>query len=230
MFKLIYYYLNTKLVMSQIISVEGSIGSGKSTLLKILKNILKEDENIIFLQEPVDEWESIKDKNGITILQKFYENQEKYSFAFQMMAYISRLSLLKKTIEENPNKIIITERCLNTDRYVFAKMLYDSGKMEDIEYEIYLKWFDHFANMQKIQKVIYLKTKPEICFERISKRNRDGESNIPLDYLENCHKYHEDMIENINDEILVIDSNIDTDQNPDIIDKWISLIEDFIEN
>lgn len=230
MFKLIYYYLNTKLVMSQIISVEGSIGSGKSTLLKILKNILKEDENIIFLQEPVDEWESIKDKNGITILQKFYENQEKYSFAFQMMAYISRLSLLKKTIEENPNKIIITERCLNTDRYVFAKMLYDSGKMEDIEYEIYLKWFDHFANMQKIQKVIYLKTQPEICFERISKRNRDGESNIPLDYLENCHKYHEDMIENINDEILVIDSNIDTDQNPDIIDKWISLIKDFIEN
>lgn len=230
MFKIIYYYLNIKLDMSKIISVEGSIGSGKSTLLKILKNILKENENIIFLQEPVDEWESIKDKNGITILQKFYENQEKYSFAFQMMAYISRLSLLKKTIDENPNKIIITERCLNTDRYVFAKMLYDSGKMEDIEYEIYLKWFDHFANMQKIQKVIYLKTQPEICFERISKRNRDGESNIPLDYLENCHKYHEDMIENINDEILVIDSNIDTDHNPDIIDKWISLIEDFIEN
>jgi len=214
--------------MSKIISVEGSIGSGKSTLLKILKNILKENENIIFLQEPVDEWESIKDKNGITILQKFYENQEKYSFAFQMMAYISRLSLLKKTIDENPNKIIITERCLNTDRYVFAKMLYDSGKMEDIEYKIYLKWFDHFANMQKIQKVIYLKTKPEICFERISKRNRDGESNIPLDYLENCHNYHEIMIENINDEILVIDSNVDTDENPDIINKWISLIKDFI--
>ena len=97
--------------MSQIISVEGSIGSGKSTLLKRLKDILKESNNIIFLQEPVDEWETIKDKNGITILQKFYEDQEKYSFAFQMMAYISRLSLLKRTIEENPLKIIITERC-----------------------------------------------------------------------------------------------------------------------
>ena len=216
--------------MSKIISVEGSIGSGKSTLLKILKNILNKNENIIFLQEPVDEWEAIKDRNGVTILEKFYENQEKYSFAFQMMAYISRLSLLKRTIQENSNKIIITERCLNTDRYVFAKMLYDSGKMEDIEYAIYLKWFDHFIDLQKIQKVIYLKTKPEICFERISKRNRDGESNIPLDYLENCHNYHEDMINNINDEILVIDSNIDTGQNPDIINKWISLIKDFIDN
>ena len=216
--------------MSQIISVEGSIGSGKSTLLKRLKDTLKESNNIIFLQEPVDEWESIKDKNGITILQKFYEDQEKYSFVFQMMAYISRLSLLKRTIEENPEKIIITERCLNTDRYVFAKMLYDSGKIEDIEYTIYLKWFDHFSNLQKTQKVIYLKTNPQVCFERISKRNRDGESNIPLDYLENCHNYHEEMIKNINDEILVIDSNVDTDQNPDIINKWVGLIKDFIEN
>jgi deoxyadenosine/deoxycytidine kinase len=216
--------------MSQIISVEGSIGSGKSTLLKRLKDILKESNNIIFLQEPVDEWETIKDKNGITILQKFYEDQEKYSFAFQMMAYISRLSLLKRTIEENPGKIIITERCLNTDRYVFAKMLYDSGKIEDIEYAIYLKWFDHFADMQQTQKVIYLKTKPEVCFERISKRNRDGESNIPLDYLENCHNYHEEMIKNINDKILVIDSNVDTDENPDIINKWVESIKDFIEN
>ncbi len=216
--------------MSQIISVEGSIGSGKSTLLRRLKNILKEEDNIIFLQEPIDEWESIKDKNGITILQKFYENQEKYSFAFQMMAYISRLNLLKKAIEENPNKIIITERCLNTDRYVFAKMLHDSGKIEDIEYSIYLKWFDHFADIQKTQKVIYLKTKPEVCFERISKRNRDGESNIPLDYLENCHNYHEDMIKNINDEVLVIDSNVDTDINPNIINEWIDKIKSFIEN
>lgn len=214
--------------MSQIISVEGSIGSGKSTLLRRLKSILIETNNIIFLQEPIDEWESIKDKNGITILQKFYENQEKYSFAFQMMAYISRLNLLKKAIEENPKKIIITERCLNTDRYVFAKMLYDSGKIEDIEYSIYLKWFDHFADMQKTQKVIYLKTKPEVCFERISKRNRDGESNIPLDYLENCHNYHEEMIKNINDEVLVIDSNVDTDINPDIINEWIDKIKVFI--
>ncbi len=216
--------------MSQIISVEGSIGSGKSTLLRRLKSILIETNNIIFLQEPIDEWESIKDKNGITILQKFYENQEKYSFAFQMMAYISRLNLLKKAIEENPNKIIITERCLNTDRYVFAKMLHDSGKIEDIEYSIYLKWFDHFADIQKTQKVIYLKTKPEVCFERISKRNRDGESNIPLDYLENCHNYHEDMIKNINDEVLVIDSNVDTDINPTIINEWIDKIKGFIHN
>jgi deoxyadenosine/deoxycytidine kinase len=216
--------------MSTIVSIEGNIGSGKSTILKLLKTYFNENKNIIFLQEPVDEWEKIKDKNNVTILAKFYDNQEKYSFAFQMMAYISRLSLLKRTIEQNPDAIIITERCLNTDRYVFAKMLYDNGKLEDVEYQIYLNWFEHFIDIQKIQKVVYLKTEPHICYFRISKRNRTGESNISLDYLKQCHQYHEDMINDSIDTKLIINSNIDTDENKEVQSTWIKMIEQFIVN
>ena len=47
--------------------------------------------------------------------------QKNNAFPFQMMAYISRLSLLKNAIRENPDSIIICERCLQTDKYVFAK-------------------------------------------------------------------------------------------------------------
>ena len=215
--------------MSRVISIEGNIGSGKSTILRLLKEQFKNNEDIIFIQEPVDEWEKIKDKDNVTILSKFYENQKKYSFAFQMMAYISRLSLLKEAISKNPNAIIITERCLNTDRYVFAKMLYDSGNIEDVEYQIYLNWFDHFLYMIEIQKNIYLKTDPEICLQRINKRNRDGESTIPLEYLINCHRYHEDMISNIiKDNVLIINCNTDTENNKDIINKWLEIIKNFI--
>ena len=113
---------------AKVISIEGNIGSGKSTLLSHLKQSLSAENvpQIIFLQEPVDEWENIKDEQGNTMIQKFYGDQTKYSFSFQMMAYISRLALLKKSIEENPSAIIITERSLFTDKFVFAKMLYDS--------------------------------------------------------------------------------------------------------
>lgn len=214
-----------------IISIEGNIGSGKSTLLKLLKEYFKDNNNIIFLQEPVDEWNHIKDNNNVTILEKFYMDQKKYSFAFQMMAYISRLSLITKTINEFPNAIIITERCLNTDRYVFAKMLYDSGKMEDVEYQIYIKWFDHFNSIIKNTKTIYLDTLPDVCFIRINKRNREGESNISLEYLENCNKYHNDMVDNINkDKLLIIDGNIDTDNNINIYNLWCENIKNFIYN
>jgi len=215
--------------MSKIISVEGNIGSGKSTIVDILKKSIQNNSNIIFLQEPVDEWAEIKDKNGQTILSKFYENQEKYSFVFQMMAYISRLTLLKNTIRDNPDCVIISERCLNTDRYVFAKMLYDSGKMEDIEYTVYLKWFDEFNELYNNQKMIYMKTDPAICFQRIAKRDREGESVIPLSYLESCHQYHEEMINRFDKElVLVIDSNVDTDKDNNILNIWIDLIRDFI--
>jgi len=216
--------------MSKIISIEGNIGSGKSTIVEILKKSFENNSNIIFLQEPVDEWSEIKDKEGQTILSKFYENQEKYSFVFQMMAYISRLTLLKNTIRANPDSIIVTERCLNTDRYVFAKMLYDSGKMEDIEYTVYLKWFDEFNELYNNQKMIYMKTDPAICFERIQKRDRNGESQISLDYLEQCHLYHENMInKNFNkDFVLVIDSNVDTEKNESVIYDWIDKIGEFI--
>jgi deoxyguanosine kinase len=69
-----------------IVSIEGNIGSGKSTLLAKLREIYENDVNVVFLKEPVDEWEKIKDENGVSILEKFYEDQNKYSFPFQMMA------------------------------------------------------------------------------------------------------------------------------------------------
>jgi deoxyadenosine/deoxycytidine kinase len=215
--------------MSKLISIEGNIGSGKSTIIKNLKEHIKNEKNIIFLQEPVDEWDTIRDENNNTILSKFYLNQKKYSFSFQMMAYISRLALLKKTIESNPNSVIITERCLNTDRYVFAKMLYDDDMLEEVEYQIYLRWFDHFSNICTTQKIIYLKTDPKTCYSRISKRNRNGESHISIEYLENCHKYHENMINtSTNNELLIIDSNVDTDENKDILYEWMDKIYKFI--
>ena len=70
----------------QIVSIEGNIGSGKSTLLANLKKHFNKNTNIIFLKEPVDEWSKITDENGTTILEKFYADQDKYSFSFQMMA------------------------------------------------------------------------------------------------------------------------------------------------
>ena len=219
----------------QIISIEGNIGSGKTTLLTNLKNYYKDNENIIFLKEPVDEWAQIKDENGATILEKFYADQAKYSFSFQMMAYISRLKLLRDTLKKYNNKkiIIITERSLYTDNMVFAKMLYDSGKIEHINYQIYLNWFNTFAEEFPVHKIIYVKTSPENCHNRINQRSRNGEDNIPLNYLESCNNYHENMLntnllECVCHTQLLLDGNNDIYINKYILNDWINLINNFI--
>ena len=91
----------------EIISIEGNIGSGKSTLLEHLKTYYSNNDNVLFLREPVNEWNNIKDEKGETILAKFYAEQEKYSFTFQMMAYISRLKILKDIRILNINLLIV---------------------------------------------------------------------------------------------------------------------------
>uniref|UniRef100_A0A6C0I7E4 Deoxynucleoside kinase domain-containing protein n=1 Tax=viral metagenome TaxID=1070528 RepID=A0A6C0I7E4_9ZZZZ len=228
-----------------IVSIEGNIGSGKSTLLETLKTIFKENANVLFLREPVDEWEKIKDKDGNTMLQKFYANQQQYSFAFQMMAYISRLTILRETVRDimkriqtnnNINKkekyIIITERSLYTDKFVFAKMLYDQGKIEDVKYQIYLNWFDEFAKDFPVNDVIYVNTDPTKCYERIHKRARIGEEVIPLAYLTACHDYHNSFLDEttgIKATQLVLDGNLDIFQNSQVVNDWIVSIKEFLQ-
>ena len=145
-----------------------------------------------------------------------------------MMAYISRLSLLRKTIRENPDCHIVTERSIFTDRNVFAKMLYDDDKIEEVEYQIYLKWFDEFAKETKIDGIIYVHTSPDVCYNRIKKRSRTGEESIPLEYLKKCHDYHDNWILNNEENIQIIDGNVDTEESPDIIQKWMEDIVNFM--
>jgi len=136
-----------------------------------------------------------------------------------MMAYITRFNQIKKVINECPSdSIIITERCLYTDRYVFAKMLYDNSFMEEIEYTIYNSFFEEI----KISGIIYVKTTPEICSSRILYRGRKGEESINLDYLKDCHQYHEDWINSFEISKIVLDGNnfIDIEQ----INKFVKMI------
>ena len=213
--------------MTYIFSIEGNIGSGKSTLVKELQksvpNIL--DKKVVYVQEPVNEWSKIKDKKGETILEKFYADQHKYAFSFQMMAYISRLALLRNIVRENPDAIIITERSVFTDREVFAKMLYDEGKIEDVDYQIYLKWFDEFIEEIPITGLIYVTTTPEKSKQRVDLRARAGES-IPLSYLQRCHNYHETWIKNIKKQVCLFNGNVDFKDKLDYLSK--DLVTGFI--
>ena len=207
-------------------SIEGNIGSGKSTLIKMLKE-KNDKKNIVFIPEPVNEWDKIKDDSNITVLQRFYENKDKWSFSFQMMAYISRLAQLKHFIKENPNSILVTERCTYTDRYVFAQMLRDDGKINSIDMQIYLMWFDEFMEDIPIKGFIYVKTSPEKCELRVKKRGRKGEI-IPIQYLEKCHIYHENWLINEKN-ILILDGNKEHDDKGELINEWKREIFAFIK-
>jgi deoxyadenosine/deoxycytidine kinase len=215
--------------MHYIYTIEGNIGSGKSTLVKILKKIVTNIGNIpvIYLPEPVAVWESIKDNEGKNIIEKYYENQKKYAFSFQMMAYITRIHQMKEALKKYQNAIIICERSVFTDKEIFAKMLHDNGKIEDVEYNIYCKWFYEFVKDIPVAGLIYVKTNPEKCENRVKKRKRKGEV-IPLTYLQNCHNYHENWLNNEDLPVLTLDGN--NDFLDDLPNEWLPTIRLFIKN
>jgi thymidylate kinase len=100
-------------------------------------------------------------------------------------------------------------------------MLYDSGKIDTLCYKIYLHNSVSFRDVAP-SKIIYIKTDPVVCEDRISIRNRNGESKISIDYLIQCEQYHEAMIRNAPSEILVIDGNQDNHRDA------LTSIENFI--
>lgn len=216
-----------------IISVEGNIGSGKSTILEKLEEFMRDNNRIVFLKEPVDIWESIKDNTGENILQKFYKNQHEYAFPFQVMAYASRLSMIRNTIKNrNDVDIIVCERSLAADKHIFAKMLYDDGKIDDISYQIYNSFYNMFEDEFKLDGIVYIDADAEICNERINKRSRAGESSISLEYLQKCKSYHHDWLTNTKTNVLNINANVNVTYNisdpNDLGSEWLYKIRNFV--
>lgn len=201
-----------------LITIEGNIGSGKSTLLKRLKEKYANNKNVVFIDEPLLEWQNMKDENDKNILENFYSDNKLYAFPFQIYAYITILNNLIEAYKKNVSAIFISERGIVSTKEVFAKMLYDNKSIYPIMYKIYEE-NSKFINThivktmpKQIHNVIYVNTSASTCLERITKRSREGEESIMLEYLELCKKYHDNMIDKLKDDsvnILEMDGNID---------------------
>lgn len=227
-------HISILVTMACVIAIEGNIGSGKSTFINALKHrqsAVQESalENFVFVSEPVDVWQTVCDSEGETILEKFYRDPSKYAFSFQMMAYITRLVMLRKTLVDNPGKVVICERSILTDKHVFANMLHAEGHIEDVNFTIYTKWFDEFQDDINIKamQTVYIQTRPDKCFERVAKRCRKGES-ISLEYLSKCHEYHEKWLmseDSAHRPSVVLDGNVDRElESDDVYNHWIQAV------
>jgi len=214
--------------MIESISIQGNIGSGKSTLLSHLQRRLSTNKAYVFVDEPVELWNGIKDAKGTNMLTLFYQNKQKYAFAFQMMALSSRNQLIEQAKTGFQGQFVISERSLDADKHVFAKMLHQEGSLSDVEFQIYNNCYQEFVGKRANDKVVYLRTSPTTANKRVAKRARPGET-IPYDYIARCHQVHEEWIRGLpHDRVLILDANNDMGTNPRLHDKWVQQIQEFI--
>lgn len=212
--------------------IEGNIGAGKSTFLSIIHEQL--DIDVIY--EPTDKWSVGTQGN---LLELFYKDTPRWAYTFQSYAFISRI---KSQIDHEKNNTSLTpqiyERSVYCDRYCFAKNCFEMGTMSELEWNIYKEWFGWLVESytRRPSGFIYLKTTPQVCFDRIAHRSRSEESGIPLSYLELLHARHEEwLVEGMdvlpslqNLPILVLDCNEEFENNPAKQTEMLDKLQAFV--
>lgn len=198
-----------------IIFVEGNISAGKSTFGKLLREYLQTcGYDTEYMNEPLHLWTNF---HGVNLLQKYYENTLRWGFTFQVFALLSMKEIECKAKEwSKRGKIIIVERSVRSVIDIFTKLLSSQKLLQDFEYNILLKMYDECCNnYQNNKTIIYLKTTPELCFQRLHYRKRVEEINsIDINYLKLLHTFHEETyIPKITDNSIVINGDLFTKDN-----------------
>ncbi len=210
-----------------LVIVEGNIGSGKSTFLAECERQMK---NVVAVYEQVHDWTNLTDSSGKSMFDLYYLDKPKYAYVFQTYVLMSRVAALMRARRQHPDAILLCERSFLTDYEIFAKCLYESGDITEMEWNVYNLWHGHIKELfgQPIVGTIYLRATPEKCLERIQKRQRQSEDTISIDYVRSVHHKHEEWLMGsaaANSNILVLNAN---EELPNL-DKHVEAVVKFID-
>ncbi|KAF7282851.1 deoxynucleoside kinase-like [Rhynchophorus ferrugineus] len=171
-----------------IVAVEGNIGSGKSTFLEYFNNF----EGVEVLSEPVESWRNL---NGNNLLGLMYEDPKKWSFTFQ--SYV-QLTMLQNHLKPTKASIKLMERSIFSARYCFVEKMKRDRILPHSSAAVLDAWFQWITNSMNINidLIVYLRTSPEIVYQRIMERNRPEEKLVSLEYIQSLHEIHEDWLNN----------------------------------
>ncbi len=170
--------------------VEGPIGAGKTTFLKLIQEQLPE---LAVVFEPLHSWDN--NEYGQSLLTNFYKDPKRWAYTMETLAMACRVQEHLRE-QDNPNPFRLMERSIYSGHYVFATNGYKNGFFTEVEWQVYLNWFNFLVTgtCKPPQGFIYLKVDPEIAYKRIKKRNREAEKSISLEYLKQIHQCHEDFL------------------------------------
>ena len=175
------------------IAIAGNIGSGKTTLTKMLAHRYGWTPRF----EPVDNNPYLSD---------FYADMSRWSFNLQIYFLNKRF---KEVVEISQNKgYIIQDRTIFEDARIFAPNLHDMGMMSDRDFANYSDLFDLMISLVGLPDlVIYIRSTIPNLVAQISKRGREFEKSIRIDYLQGLNDRYEAWIANYTGHLIIVDGD-----------------------
>lgn len=197
--------------------VAGNIGSGKTTLTKKLSERLGWKPH----------FESVQDN---PYLADFYSDMARWSFPLQVYFLNHRFNTHKE-IESLPASSI-QDRSIYEDANIFARALFEQGKLDERDYNNYRSLYDSMIKyLNPPTLMIFLRRSVPKLQERIKQRGRDYEQAIPVDYLTALNQYYDDWYVNYNlGKSLIVDTDeLDFLDNEEHFDRLLKRIWDSID-
>ncbi|MGK5087878.1 deoxynucleoside kinase [Bdellovibrionota bacterium FG-2] len=194
------------------IAVAGNIGTGKTTLTNMLSKK--------FGWTP--HFEAVADN---PYLADFYADMSRWSFPLQVFFLTNRFRA-HQDVSQGMNSAI-QDRSIYEDANIFARNLYEQGKMEQRDYQNYLDLYNTMCGfLTPPDLVIYLRKSLPKLKERIAKRGRDFEKNIPDEYLKDLNRYYNDWMDSydLGNKLIVDSDDLDFLNIPADFDKLTRMI------
>lgn len=195
------------------IAIVGNIGSGKTTLTGLLSSHYECEA----LYETVD---------NNPYLEDFYQDMKRWSFNLQVYFLNSRFRQVQQ-IQHNQS-LIIQDRTIYEDCYIFADNLHDMGLMSTRDYENYHSIFQSVIDFVKPPDlVVYLHASVPTLVSNIQRRGREYEAGIRLDYLSKLNEKYEHWINGYKEgRLLIIDKDsVNFADDPADLNLVIELID-----
>ena len=163
------------------IAIAGNIGSGKTTLTSVLSKRYK--------------WEShYEDADDNPYLIPFYANMSEWSFKLQVHFLNSRFEQVQAIRQSG--KTCIQDRTVYEDYELFARNLYKSKLMTELDYNTYVGLFNNMSPfMSPPDLLICLRVPIPTLMQQIVKRageqpKRKHEADIDPDYVNNLNRQY----------------------------------------
>jgi len=194
------------------ISVEGNVGAGKSTLL----NFFNQFPEFAVHKEPLDQWQ---DLNGTDFLGLMISDPARWGLAFESLVTLTMAEIHMADHEGAQGLLFrpvkVMERSLMSARQVFVENLRDQISLGEVE--ILDAWYNLLVSRPefdtKVDLIIYLRTTPQVAYERMASRARSEEATLPLQHFQRLHKLHEDWLmgdkKTVSTPVIVINANED---------------------
>ena len=175
------------------IAIAGNIGSGKTTLTKMLAKRYGWTPRF----EPVDVNPYLAD---------FYEDMNRWSFNLQVYFLNKRFRDIVDISKSQDT--IIQDRTIFEDARIFAPNLHEQGYMSDRDFENYSDLFDLMMSLVGLPDLlIYIRSTIPNLIAQISKRGRDYEQTIRIDYLTGLNNRYEEWIAKYPGKMLIVDGD-----------------------